>query len=287
MIPTLQRYGLLGSGEERMVPVVKENPADVLASTFAVWRGVLPERISAADVEPLYQEAVKLVSPYAREFSGMGAKEFEEVRRQATLSPSRISGLFLSAVLNCTGLEAMARVFNMVSHLGYRLGEGKLLVILPGSYTRFTGLYSRGIIVNGSDLYKLADKTLGGTQINYGRLNFFCMVLENTMSINSRTNYSIEHISRSGLELIMNPDGKSDIAFHYSELFGKASLKETEPFSSLSRQALGIARQLSWLPASDGVDLSVHPPAYWRSIDVRLRGILKEMNDAVAGYRGK
>ncbi|HIG98139.1 TPA: hypothetical protein HA231_01805 [Candidatus Woesearchaeota archaeon] len=298
----LQRYGSLGPGEEKRVPVVKENLADVLASAFAVWRGFFPNGISYDSIETAYQEAVKLVSPYACLFSGMSAEEFDGISRRAILplirtssqlqwKPYSLSGLFLSAVLNHTGLEAMAGIFDKIEYLGYRLEEGKLLEVQSGSDVVCSGLYSHGIILNYSDTYMMAENALGGTQINCGRVTLFCLGSENTTSITFRTGHSlnagIRRLRMSGLELIMNLDEAPDIAFHYSELFGRASFNEIEPFSSLSRQALEIARQLSWLPASDGVDLSVHPPAYWRGIDVQLRGILKEMDDAVAGYKGK
>lgn len=175
------RYGTLGTPDERTHIEVVEDPVRIVRSAYAAWLGLTrqsclhdmeglptlsdyPPEISAG----LHEEAVRLLAPSAKAFKAVTREEQDAILATVTPESSDASGLFLSALLNATELPVLDGTFRHKA-LGYRLAPGKTLIVRHSSVINDLGPYAQGAIINyGQVRYGMAREALGGLQVNRG-----------------------------------------------------------------------------------------------------------------------
>ena len=163
-------YGRLEKTEEQQPIKVVANPVEVALSAHKLWLPVSEQfRKGARDYLPyvniVYDEAARLLKPYAKAFGKLDDGQLEAILSGVETEKDDWNGLFLSALLNETALQMLSGKFEC-NEMGYKLAAGKLLIVQPDSKIKFLGTRAAGMIVNyGSALY-IGYSAVGGVQIN-------------------------------------------------------------------------------------------------------------------------
>lgn len=170
------RYGDLGEPEYRADVGRDAEPLQFVESAYSQFRKTAGKIIAGEKnwmtrphtpvPEIIYQEACRL-------FDGVtGLKEYtqeivDNIRAKAAGYDG--TGLFLSAMMNRTEIDIMA-IDNLqnLDFPGYRIPEGKTLVIGDFVNAYSAGRYGRGTVLNwGPGVKRLADRAEGGIQIGW------------------------------------------------------------------------------------------------------------------------
>jgi len=185
MIQTIGHYGSLNKPEiQRQIEII-ENPLEVVHVTYQLWLPIVrgsgsinkfidpnsfDGKYELNECENLYQEAVKLLSPYAEVFRNVKQRDLDNILAEVKDSESSASGLYLSALLNVTNLQQLDSRFNH-EILGYRLAPGKTLILREWSKVCELGRNAQGNIVNFGATDYMAQNVEKGIQINYGSVS--------------------------------------------------------------------------------------------------------------------
>lgn len=168
-----QRYKGLEASESEGRGYCDPDSAAFLKSSYASFRRIAKDAIgdstswmSERVVDQLYSDACRLAD------GGKGLK----IRSRDVLENVKNSGhydgtgLYLSAILNCTGLKGLwLSGIETVDFPGYRLGKGKTMVICRGVHSFSAGDQGMGNLYNWGNvgLY-MARQADWGVQINFG-----------------------------------------------------------------------------------------------------------------------
>ncbi len=152
------------------------NPLQVVGSSYELFRP-LANRVIGKEkrwhyndqlVESLYNETCKFFED-KQELKPDGKAVLEMLK--ARTEPLDGTGLYLSALLNCTGLdEFVIEDFPELDKIGYRIKPGKVLVLDKGAKAHSVGDYAQGDVLNWGEAERMASHAQGGFQGNWGEV---------------------------------------------------------------------------------------------------------------------
>jgi hypothetical protein len=201
------RYGRLERPEHKAHIEVVEDPVRAACAAYTIWQGGIKDDdrflpashncshiFDKAGTEQLYREAARLLAPRAELFTHVHRKDLETILAHVAVRPQDDkpgeSGVFLSALLNVTGLPALEGIFRS-RILGYRLAPGKRLVVQRGSHICDLGRFAEGELLNHGKAYALAWNARGGVQANYGTASYLAYYARGGAQLNYRCNTSL------------------------------------------------------------------------------------------------
>jgi len=191
MIQQLNRYGPLEKPEQQKHIEVFDNPLQIVRGTykmfstaansrdFKFWeespyfsRPLSDRNYDITLAENLYNEAINIINPHTSAFRNLKQVDLEAIIDEVKPEDTDASGIYLSALLNTTDIEELDGVFQH-KIFGYKLAQGKTLIIRPGSVIGELGRNMQGVLINYGDIdyFNLDDEDTKGIQLNFGRID--------------------------------------------------------------------------------------------------------------------
>lgn len=177
----IDTYGELDLEQKEKIEII-ENPLQVIHSSYSMFRKLTQNIIrkdnwwkdeTNLNVEHIYECALKIFE--GKEHIKLDHKQSPDILDTLSRTQSNDgTGLFLSALLNKTSMEALVvDDFAHLIQLGYKLDTKKTLVVGKNvflSATEYVGKFAEGNILNYTNYYcYLSNKAKSGIHINNGR----------------------------------------------------------------------------------------------------------------------
>src|SRR3989338_2472576 len=163
---TLSRYGPMDKPGEMHVPKVGSSPVDILLGAYAVWTQVA--MLPMAPAEQNYYDAVRILAPHKKALEDSTQETFDGFFSRIPAMPNYIwwgQGAFITAAFNLSGLAKLVDTGH--EGIGYRLAEGKQLIVNNKNRLFFAGDYAKGDIALLGDGVEFAKYSQGGVQISW------------------------------------------------------------------------------------------------------------------------
>jgi len=183
MTLTLSRYGQMDKLGEMHVPRVGSSPVDILLSAYTLLKQVIPP-YTAPGLN--YLEAVRLLAPHRISLESVTQGTFDIFSSKLASAQEseylREMGVFISAAFNLSGLAKLVDTGH--EGIGYRLAEGKQLIVNNKNRLVFVGEEAAGDIALLGDAVMFADGSRSGFQVSWGDTSGFANLSTGGIKIN-------------------------------------------------------------------------------------------------------